>query len=72
MFPSSLFLICTESGVEGIGRYVLYFVDVFELSGPQVSVMKAPSNNDQDIVKLPFDDASDKRGKQFGRECPRI
>ncbi len=38
---------------------------MFELSGPQVNAIKAPSNDDKDIAKLPLDDASDKRGNDL-------
>ena len=37
-----------------------HIVDVFELSGSQMNAVEALSNDDQDIAKLPFDDASDK------------
>ena len=44
-----------------------HIVDVFELSGSQMNAIEALSNDDQDIAKLPFDDASDKRENDLER-----
>ena len=55
-----------ESSIERIAHCVPY-CRTSEPSGPEINAIKAPSNNDQDIAQLPFDDASDKREKDLAR-----